>query len=249
MRRRKGFKLLPLVAAVALFVLQASVLANTEIINLDASPVPSVSLPETLDWPLLEPSNAQMLLRVQPAPVDTPVTMLCEPLSRDTLRECDHETWLKLSLDAPPWTSSSKFTLRISWPAMHPVEFFIDVYSPESLSTLLHGRERAQNKPTSDPDPSLTRQRFARIRVIHGGVFTPSSTNVNGTIDAVPFIIAVEPLYLGVLPASLAPTVVFLVVLATVAGFVVYPRIYNYLFAVAERVRNDTVAAEERRKG
>ncbi|KAJ3011969.1 hypothetical protein NUW54_g2009 [Trametes sanguinea] len=252
---------------VALCILVASrtVMANTEIVNFDASPVRNVELPEVLDWFLVGPSNSQLMLRVQPAPVDTSITTLCEPVAgQTTIGKCGHEAWLRLDLDATPWSSYSKFTLRISWPAMvslseyhklqrapyveplqYPADFYIDLHSPASLASLLHGADQDNNERESSATPP-TRRKFARIRMIHAGVFTPSSSN--RTIEAVPFIVTVEPLYLGVLPASLVPTVLVLLGVVAVAGVIVYPRISSYLFGVAEQVKMETATAGKHRK-
>ncbi|KAJ3008621.1 hypothetical protein NUW54_g3084 [Trametes sanguinea] len=233
---------------VALCILQASrtVMANTEIVNFDASPVRNVELPEVLDWFLVGPSNSQLMLRVQPAPVDTSITTLCEPVAgQTTIGKCGHEAWLRLDLDATPWSSYSKFTLRISWPAMYPADFYIDLHSPASLASLLHAADQDNNERESSATPP-TRRKFARIRMIHAGVFTPSSSN--RTIEAVPFIVTVEPLYLGVLPASLVPTVLVLLSVVGVAGFIVYPWISRYLFGVAEQVKREATTAGKHRK-
>ncbi|KAI9066535.1 hypothetical protein FKP32DRAFT_1589605 [Trametes sanguinea] len=237
-------RLLAVMATLCILQASQTVLANTEIVNFDASPVPNVQLPETLDWPLIEPSNSQLMLRVQPAPVDTPIATLCEPVTGQTMGECGHEAWLRLDLDTIPWSSYPKFTLRISWPAMYPADFHIDLHSPESLANLLHGADQNNNERSSATP--LTRRKFARIRVIHAGVFTPSSSN--RTIEAVPFIVTVEPLYLGVLPASLVPTVLVLLGVVAVAGFIVYPRVSRYLFDVAEQVKREATTAGKHRK-
>ncbi|OSD01230.1 hypothetical protein PYCCODRAFT_1436723 [Trametes coccinea BRFM310] len=230
-----------LAATVALCILQAAhtVLANTEIVNFDASPIPNLSLPEALDWPIIEPSNSQLMLQMQPAPVDTPITTLCEPVLGQAIGECDHEAWLRLDLDTPSWSSCSKFTFRISWPANYPTDFYIDIHSPESLAAVLHGAVHSNKQQSSES--AFTRRRFARIRVVHAGVFTPSS--MNRTIEAVPFVVTVEPLYFDVLPASLVPTVLLLLGVVVVTGFVAYPRINRYLFVVAEQVNREIAGA------
>ncbi|KAI8981314.1 hypothetical protein BD414DRAFT_492297 [Trametes punicea] len=246
MHLRKGFNCLLPVLALWIAAPAPVALANTEIVNFEASYSPDVFVPQGLDWPVLGPSNPETLLRVLPAPLDTPVSVVCEPIFEQSLGKCDHEAWLRFDLDSPAWASYSKFTLRISWPAMHPADFFIELYSPDALVAIADGAQGPGNSCTSDA--RLIRQKFARIRLVHGGVFTPSLENRHRTIEPVPFIVVVEPLYLGFLPASLVPTLIFLSGLVMVTGYVVVPRVNKLLFAVAEEVRAETSAVEERRK-
>ena len=221
--------------------------------------------------PVLSPSHEEALLHVQPAPVGTPIASVCEPVSKHKSGGCPHETWLAVDLDASPWLSYSKFTLRVSWPAMvrqpriydvqlesmlslslgdttqHPADFLIDVYSPEQLAKHL-GHSNAVPNRSGKPTTALTRKKFARIRVVHSGVFTPSPQNANRTVEPVPFIALVEPLYLGVLPASLVPTLAFLFAVVTVAGTVVLPRVNRVVFAAAEQVKAEIVSARDHKK-
>ena len=83
---------------------------------------------------------------------------------------------------------------------------------------------------------------------MHSGVFTPSPQNANRTVEPVPFIALVEPLYLGVLPASLVPTLAFLFAVVTVAGTVVLPRVNRVVFAAAEQVKAEIVSARDHKK-
>ncbi|KAJ8472333.1 hypothetical protein ONZ51_g8584 [Trametes cubensis] len=221
--------------------------ANTEIVNFDASQAAELLLTETNEWPVLSPSPEEALLHVQPAPVGTPIASVCEPVSRHESGGCPHETWLAIDLDASPWLSYSKFTLRVSWPAMHPADFFIDVYSPEQLAKHL-GHSNAVPNRSGKPTTALTRKKFARIRVVHTGVFTPSPQNANRTVEPVPFIVLVEPLYLGVLPASLVPTLAFLLAVVVVAGTVVLPRVNRVVFTAAEQVKAEIVSARDHKK-
>ncbi|KAH9885441.1 hypothetical protein C8Q73DRAFT_795858 [Cubamyces lactineus] len=232
-------------ALVVLCIVQSAhvVLANTEIVNFDASQASEVLLAETNEWPVLSPLHAQVLLRVSPAPTDTPIASVCEPISGNIPGDCPHETWLTVDLDASPWLSYSKFTLRVSWPAMHPADFFIDIYSPSQLAERF-----GHSKDAPDHSAALTRKKFARIRVVHSGVFTPSPENVKRTVEPVPFIVLVEPLYLGVLPASLVPTLTFLLAVVAVAGFVVLPRVNGLLFSAAEQVKVEISATGDHKR-
>ncbi|KAI0652643.1 hypothetical protein C8Q79DRAFT_897465 [Trametes meyenii] len=220
------------------------VVANTEIVNFDASPGPQVTLRQASQWRVLDSNHSQALLRVLPAPLNTPIEAVCELPAASVSKQCLHEIWLVLDLDEPTWLPYHKFTLRISWPASHPAEFFVDVHSPQSVDALLHNmRHHSQVS-----DAPLTRKKFARIRLVDAGVLTPSPANEGRGVEPVPFIVTVEPLYLGVLPMSLLPTVVFLLIVAAAAGFVVLPRVNRYLFTVAEEVQAEISTVDMRRK-
>ncbi len=196
------------------------------------------------------------MLRVLPAPLDTHISTVCEPLSAETLGSCPHEAWLAIDSDESAWSQYSKFTLRISWPAsvghirrplpaetnafpQFPAGFFVDLYAPEDLPST---SQKSRNRHT------LTRRKFARIRLISEGVFTPSPSNEGRAIESVPFIVAVEPLLLGVVPQSLLPTLLLLLALVVVAGSFVLPRILKHLFAAADQVRIETAQAAEKRR-
>ncbi|KAH9854357.1 hypothetical protein C2E23DRAFT_818407 [Lenzites betulinus] len=227
-----------LIASILAFGITASlpgVRANTEIVNFEASFGPDTPIPRASEWLSLNPTNDQTLLHVLPAPLGSSIGEVCEPLSLQSLRRCPHEAWLAVDLDKSPWSSYSRFTLRISWPTSYPTDFFIDLYSPESLGAALYDGQGVP--PRGASDTASTRTKFARIRLISDGVLTPSPSNQNRTIEPVPCIVIVEPLYLGVVPASLVPTLLFLFGLVGITGFVALPRISKHLFAIADRIR------------
>ncbi|EIW63847.1 uncharacterized protein TRAVEDRAFT_16119 [Trametes versicolor FP-101664 SS1] len=216
-----------------------TVLANTEIVNFEASLGPDIPHLKATDWPVLSPTNTQALLRVLPAPLDTSIVTVCEPLSADALGSCPHEAWVAIDTDESSWSQYSKFTLRISWPASYPAGFFIDLYSPEDLPS---------TSPKTRTRHTLTRRKYARIRLVSEGVFTPSPANEGRTVEPVPFIVAVEPLILGLVPESLLPTLLLLLALVVVAGSLVLPRILKHLVAVAAQVRVESATAAEKRR-
>lgn len=53
-----------------------------------------------------------------------------------------------------------------------------------------------------------------------------------------PFNIILEPLYFGVLPASVVPVLVFLLPVVAVAWLIVAPRAHRFLVSVAEDVQH-----------
>ncbi|KAI0673920.1 hypothetical protein C8Q78DRAFT_1076872 [Trametes maxima] len=230
---------------VAIFLsLIGLVAANTEIVNFDASPSPQIALRQASQWQVLGSNRPQALLRILPAPLDTSIEAVCEPTTASTSKQCPHEQWLVLDLDEPKWLQYQKFTLRVSWPASYPADFFVDIHSPQSADALLHNMRHHSHVS----DAPLTRKKFARIRLVNTGVLTPSPENEGRTVEPVPFIVMVEPLYLGVLPMSLLPTVAFLLIVAAGAGFVVLPRVNRLLFTVVEEVRAENSTVEVRRR-
>ena len=68
----------------------------------------------------LSADDPEKLWRIQPAPLGTPFADVCPGLpggSEGSEESCPHEHWLTLRLDDPAWSTYSRFTLRISWPA------------------------------------------------------------------------------------------------------------------------------------
>ncbi|KAI0830860.1 hypothetical protein BC628DRAFT_909015 [Trametes gibbosa] len=219
---------------------------NTEIVNFAASLSLNTPVAQASEWRVLAPTNPQTLLHVLPAPLGASIVDVCEPATFESPWACPHEAWLAVHLNEPPWSSYSMFTLRISWPASYPTNFFIDLYTPNSLGTPVHDTTNIQSRGALDA--SSTRTKFARIRLVNEGVLTPSRANQNRTIGPIPFFVTVEPLYLGVVPASLVPTLLFLLGLVGVTSLVVLPRISKHMFAVAERVLADSTEAKKRRR-
>ena len=113
----------------------------------------------------------------------------------------------------------------------HPGRFRIDLYTPETLS-----RELSLPVSIAKPRAGRTRVRYARIRVVDIGVRPPSAKPSEP--EPIPFILVLEPLYLGVLPATVLPTIMFLVPLVFFAGLAV-PSVYRYLSRIAEKSREE----------
>lgn len=90
----------------------------------------------------------------------------------------------------------------------------------------------------------MTRTKYARVRVVDIGIRTPTAEYkallLQGPIKPtpVPFMLILEPLYFGILPATLLPTVGLLILVATVAGLAV-PTVNRYLQAIAAQVREE----------
>ncbi|KAI0694898.1 hypothetical protein BC835DRAFT_1274129 [Cytidiella melzeri] len=216
-----------------------TVLANTEIVNIVATQADGASFPQALGWLVLSSSSAEHMLRAQPAPLNTPSESIC--ISRGD-SACRHEMWAVLELDSHGWTTFGKFTLRVSWPAFHPTDFFIQTYSPQEAAVIFGGSELPQPTYTA---VHKTRRQYARILLVDTGTRVLSKANT--TAEATPFMIILEPLYLTVLPASVVPTLLFLMPLVLVASLFVVPRVHRYLYDIAKEVRSEGMLRESRK--
>ena len=120
-----------------------------------------------------------------------------------------------------------------------PADFDIEVKSAEALFSELPEDVRGSDVGVH----ARTRLMYARVRVVDAGVRTPiaDGSHERATPEPVPFIVVLEPLYFGVLPASVLPTVAFLGVVIVIAAYWVVPPAQGYLCAVADEVRKEVV--------
>lgn len=242
------FIILPLIV---LFICQ-EVIANTEIINFLAAEERKVDFSSTTvdSWPILNYKNNQGHWNVDPALLDTPLQQVCESktgIDPANPFPCLHELWVALDLDDESWMSYSKFTLRLSWPASSPADFLLEIYSPQAILTRL---SRLPHQSAAIDDASITaphlsrtglsttRLKYARIRVVDTGVRTPTPDLPESAAQAIPFILILEQLYLGVLPASLLPTVCFLIPVLFCAALAT-PWILSYLDHFIKQARQE----------
>lgn len=142
-------------------------------------------------------------------------------------------------------------------------EFLIELYPPDAVSALLIPWHEqilpsdviSQSPPSSQGD-STTRIRYVRVRAVDVGVpkpkpkpyVQPKDADANVDTDpqlircnvskSVPFVIILEPLYWGILPASQLLTVSFLVTLLMVAITAV-PWIISLLDPYVQQARQD----------
>ena len=107
----------------------------------------------------------------------------------------------------------------------------MDIFTPVELE-----RRLRSEAPTLGAQRS-TRVRYARIRVVDAGVRIPSLSSL--PVAAVPMIVRLEPLYFGVIPASVVPVLIYLIPVVAFASIVMVPRIHGYLAAVAADVRRE----------
>ncbi|KIK71606.1 hypothetical protein GYMLUDRAFT_341290 [Collybiopsis luxurians FD-317 M1] len=212
--------------------------ANTEIVNFDASNQVNAYVDGADTWPILRPGANEKPFSVMPAPLGTPPKGICSS-PHDLLSKtpnCPHEIWIKLDMDDASWKSFSKFTLRISWPGSvsSPADFHINILNPETTATRFSG---APTTPSS-----LTRVKYARIRVLDTGVISPLSGFTE--VPPVRFIVTLEPLYFGIVPATLIP---FLWVLlpAIAVSILAVPYVNAYLQQVAVAAKREMAGKKE----
>ncbi|KAH9926428.1 uncharacterized protein B0H18DRAFT_1118927 [Fomitopsis serialis] len=215
--------------------------ANTEIVNfaaVEGTLAPSVL---TANWTELSAKAPEKLLRVPPALLGTPLADVCQDSPGAS---CAHELGLTLRLDDPAWSAYSRFTLRISWSASSPADFDVQVKSAAALfselRTSVPGRD-VHSLPTG-------RRMYARIRVVDTGVRTPTADGSHERVppDPITLMVLLEPLYFGVLPASVVPTVAFLILVIIVAALGIVPPVQRYLCAVADEAREETTSTRSK---
>ena len=91
------------------------------------------------------------------------------------------------------------------------------------------------------------RLHLARIRLKHEGIPVPGTQQREHREEGVPLVVLLEPLVLGLLPASVLPTVVTLLVLLGVLACSVLPYVLkSVLGEVVERARRELALLEER---
>ncbi|EED80347.1 predicted protein [Postia placenta Mad-698-R] len=232
----------------------SAVCANTEIVNFDAvESVARVPLPIS-DWTRLHPSNPERILHVQPAPLYTEPAHICAYDVRGDENAdpgCPHEIWLVLDVDGSDhkWSRYARFTLRISWPAWAPTNFFINIYSSDSVHDVMSLHAKTSTQIIANPEPmptdiptgesrSVSRTMFAHIRLVDTGVRPPAAA---APAEPVPFVVLLEPLYFGVVPASVVPIIAFLVPVVLCAAWVVAPFVNAQLARVADQARKEIV--------
>ncbi|KAK0185231.1 hypothetical protein F5146DRAFT_1166817 [Armillaria mellea] len=197
-----------------LLYLSLLTLANTEIANFYASSGVQAPVAVGTECPQCQRQPAP-ILRLYQHQLGTASKAVC-PIS-----PCRHELWLKLDLSNDDWQQFTKFTLRISWAA----------YPTFSLTSLMKNLSPALNP--SDPP---TRLKYARIRLVDTGVVTPGiSVDRPATV---PFIVVLEPLYFGILPATVVPTLYFLIPVVLLAAATL-PWVNAYLEDIALKARRE----------
>ena len=129
-----------------------------------------------------------------------------------------------------------------------PADFLIETYSPNDAQTHFPTMDDSlSSSPFEDSDYKeelhSTRRLYARIRAVSTGLRRPSPNQ--DRVDPVEFILLLEPLYLGAVPASVVPIIFFILVLGFIAWVLVAPFVNGYLEYIADQARAEI---EERQK-
>ncbi|KAJ7654185.1 hypothetical protein B0H17DRAFT_388946 [Mycena rosella] len=277
---------LPAALLPLLLLLLEPVRANTEIVNFAASLRPSSSLPSPLQlarestepaetreskgMAVLHPAARTLTpWALRPAPLGTAPADVCAS------SPCAHELWLVLDLDSAEY---EKYTLRLSYAASTPTDFFVDVLDPREAAalfarppsgsgsgeTLTESEWKSESESGRQSQPQ-TRTKYARIRALDTGVRTPPSAysaflfpsrnsasahnttsfhspsphNATAAKEAdVPFLLALEPLYLGVLPATALPFLLLAAGVLALAGAAL-PHVLAYLEEIVGEARGE----------
>jgi hypothetical protein len=136
------------------------------------------------------------------------------------------------------YVSSHSLPPDLTKSLQYPAEFSLKVFSPEELASFVN-EHRQKPHPGARLDPTdETYYVYARILAKSRGIRPPTSSLPNSKPLEVPANVIYEPLLLGVLPLSLLPTVVLIVVLAIAAAFCVRP-ITAFLDNIARPLRKD----------
>jgi hypothetical protein len=199
-------------------------------------------------------------------------------LSHRSSPPCPHDLWLVLDLDGDrkngyehsnedsAWKSYDRFTLRVSWPAsvspplpyttplllLNNVHFIFQKKYPVQVALSLY-----PVIPSAAPSSAHTgtmsprRVHLARIRLEQEGIPIPRREHREG--EGVPLVVLLEPLVLGVLPASVLPivgTLLGVLLMAAVSYSVLLPRVLgdDKLGEVVERARRELAERKEKER-
>ncbi|KAJ7492170.1 hypothetical protein FB451DRAFT_519483 [Mycena latifolia] len=214
-----------------LLLLPALVLGNTEIINFDAALRPTAPQLRAQPWPTLRAApRTTTHWTLVPAPLGTPRAEVCAPAPAEPYVACAHELWLVLEL-----TKYERFTLRLSYAASSPTDFLIDVLDPRDAASLHH-------LSTTDSYGGRTSTKYGRIRALDTGVRTPPYNRTE--TEPVEFVLVLEPLYLGMLPATVVPFLLMAAPVLALAGAVL-PRVQTYIEGLVGEARSELAGKEK----
>ncbi|KAL5536054.1 hypothetical protein ACEPAF_4159 [Sanghuangporus sanghuang] len=211
----------------------------------------------------LNVTRNEQSFRVVPAPLGTSLQSVCESQSGVPGQRCPNELWLEVDLSSQEWLYYDRFTIRLSWPAFYPTDFDIQLLYPEDLMAYMYsrfgvrGRHFEENNILSENNaPDTSRTIFVRVRLVDTGVRPPFRSKPDklpnpdrtdqSAFDTVPFNVIVEPLILGVLPATVVPTIIFSIPLLVLAWFA-YPYAVRYLEDIASEAWKELYDSQARK--
>ncbi|KAF9260847.1 hypothetical protein L218DRAFT_906524 [Marasmius fiardii PR-910] len=214
-----------------LFSYSVLTLANTEIVNFEALDSGYAEIPQAIGWTILHPQQNERTLSI----LSVPLKKSQDPQATEGIPR-HNEIWLRLALDEEEWKSFSKFTLRVSWPANYPTDFSIDILSPEAVALHFSSAQVLSNTTLT------TRVKYVRITAVHTGVIVPALSHIQP--KPVPFVVILESLYFGVLPASVVPIIGFLALILPGVWFVA-KKVMASVESIAEEARKELEATNE----
>jgi len=162
--------------------------------------------------------------------------------------------------DLGAWNDYDRFTLRVSWPAsVSPHNHYVLTEHlkrkkkyPVQVSLKLHrpivSSATAASSSARTDTMAPRRLYLARIRLKQEGVPVPGTRQRESSEEGVPLVVLLEPLLLGVLPASVLPTVVTLLVVLGVMACGVLPYVLRNVLEVVERARRELALLGERKR-
>ncbi|KZV69976.1 hypothetical protein PENSPDRAFT_752901 [Peniophora sp. CONT] len=189
--------------ALSMLGMISGILANTEIRNIKAGLSPDADVGGWADsWPVLDSRVQETLLALDQ----------CSHL-RDKAESvgsgCVEDAWVMLDFDDPAWAKYDAFTVKVSNPASVPVDIEMELLPPFHLPI-----QRAIASATDARLPP-TRRQYAHVWYTLSSTPSPLLKSDNAT--SIPFNLAVEPLFLGVVPLSVVPLVATIPVLILLA--------------------------------
>ncbi|TFK65449.1 hypothetical protein BDN72DRAFT_900677 [Pluteus cervinus] len=200
-------------------------LANTEIINFSVQPSNMKITHFTNESIVLAHDQARVQHTISTIAPDSP----CINASDD--EGCLKDLWIILNFDHDNWREYGKFTLRLSYAASTPADISLTVTDVPRPAWLLEAAEVEDNEPTY--------QMYARIRAVNNSIFTPGVTiPAEALTGEIPFILVLEPLYFGFLPASINGCIQFLFPIVFCVSLAI-PRIIAFFRDAVADARKD----------
>jgi len=126
----------------------------------------------------------------------------------------------------------------------YPVQVSLELHRP-----IVSSSATAPSSSARTDTMARRRLHLARIRLKQEGIPVPGARQREHREEGVPLVVILEPLVLGVLPASVLPTVVTLLVLLGVVACSVLPYVLRSLLGeVVERARRELALLGERKE-
>ncbi|KAL1601454.1 hypothetical protein SLS60_006369 [Paraconiothyrium brasiliense] len=137
-----------------------------------------------------------------------------------------------------------RYEVRICWPAFQPTDFWLDTFpitqvfeTPELISSLAGYSDRGRTLPLQKlgytTDGSATAQSVLFLRVQAAASYYSTNKTLMAYPSPVDVDIILDPFILNVLPRSLGPTAIYIIVVA-VAAYFISGYIYRWTITVSK---------------